>query len=204
MPTQLSLYNGALVDIGSTRITSLSDDVESRYHLDAVWNDDAIRAVLELGQWNFAIRTQKITYSPSVSSPDFGYQYGFDRPADLVRTVSFSADEYFSFPFRDYKTEGAYWWSDIDTIYVRYVSDDNSYGRDMSLWPTSFTRLFHAYLALNIAPLLTNGSKTEAMERLFRTRLADAQAKDAMEDATQEPPKGSWVMSRLGSYRRDS
>ena len=205
MPTQLSLYNGALREVGQTRLHTtdgLTEEVEARYLLDEVWDTDVIKTVLQLGQWNFAIRTSEITYNPSVSNPLFGYQYAFDRPTDLVRTVGFSADEYFRFPYTDYKTEASYWWAPIQTIYVRYVSDDNAYGRDMSLWPQSFTELFEAYLAKKIAPILTNGKKNDDMEKLFERRLADAQAKDAMEDPTQHDLPGSWVMSRYGNRGR--
>lgn len=202
MPTQLSIYNGALRILGERKLADLTEDRPARYHLDDVWGGNVIRKCLELGQWKFAIRTRKITYSPSVSDTDFGYQYGFDRPSDLVRTTAISADEFFRFPLLDYKPEGAYWFCSYDTIYVSYVSDDASYGGDMSLWPESFTSVVEAFMAKEIAGQVKNGSDRGQIEEEFRAALAAAKSRDAMEGPSVKSPPGTFVMSRRGWYGR--
>jgi hypothetical protein len=35
-------------------------------------------------------------------------------------------------PLTDYADEVAYWFSDLDEIYVRYVSDDANFGMDFA------------------------------------------------------------------------
>lgn len=201
--TKLNLYNGALRNCAERKLASLTEGVESRRLLDDIWDDGAIRYVLELAQWKFAIRTVSLTYSPSISDPDaeLGYLYAFDRPTDLVRTIGVSADSSFSTPLTDYKTEGAYWWSNYDTLYVRYISDDAEFGGDMSLWPQSFVKLFQAYLARELAPRLKNFSDTDRINAEFKVKLADAKAKDAMEGPSVTPPTGSWVRSRTAPVR---
>lgn len=202
MTDTLSLYNGALRNCSERKLASLTEGVESRRLLDDIWNDGAVRYVLELGQWNFAVRTSMLTYSPSVSNPAFGYRYAVDRPSDLVRLIAISGDEYFHMPLTAYRPEGAYFWSDLDTMYIQYVSDDDAYGADMSLWPQSFVKLFEAYLARELAPRLKNFSDTDRVNSEFMRKLADAKAKDAMEGPSQMPPAGNWVRSRSrGSYR---
>lgn len=203
MTDQLSLYNGALRNCGERKLASLSEGVETRRLLDDIWEGGAVRYALELGQWNFAVRTSQLTYSPSLSDPDFGYRYAFDRPTDLVRTIGVSGDEYFTLPLTAYRAEGAYWWADLDTIYVRYISDDDQYGNDMSLWPQSFVKLFEAYLSRELCPRLKNFSDTDRINAEFTRKLADAKAKDAMEEPSAKSPPGSWTMSRRsGSLRR--
>lgn len=202
MTTKLQLFNGCLRNVGERKLASLTEGVETRRLLDDIWDDGAVRFVLELGQWNFAVRTSQLTYSPSVSEPDFGYQYAFDRPTDLVRLIAISGDEYFSTPLTAYRPEGEYFWSDLDTIYIQYVSDDDAYGADMSLWPQSFVKLFQAYLARELGPRLKNFNDMDRVNQEFKTKLADAKAKDAMEGPSSFSPPGTWVQSRSrGDYR---
>src|SRR3546814_179077 len=139
--TQLSLYNGALRLCGEAKLANLTEDREPRYVLDDVWDDGALRHCLQQGSWNFAMRTVEAEYSPSVE-PSFGFRRAFDKPTDWVRTAAMASDEYFRCPLTSLgaRDEGGFWFSDLETIYVRYVSDDASFGLDMSLWPANFTR----------------------------------------------------------------
>ncbi len=196
MTTMLSLYNGALRNCGERKLASLTEEREPRRLLDDIWDDGAVRYVLELGQWNFGVRTSQLTYSPSVSNPGFGYRYAFDRPTDLVRLIGISGDEYFSMPLTEYQPEGSYFWCDLDTIYLRYISDDDAYGADLSLWPQSFVKLFESYLARELGPRLKNFSDMDRINAEFKVKLADAKAKDAMEGPSAKSPPGSWVSSR--------
>ncbi len=196
MTSQLTIYNGALRNCGERKLASLSESVESRRLLDDIWEDGAARYCLEQGQWNFAVRTVQLTYSPSVSNPDFGYRYAFDRPTDLVRLIGISGDEYFSMPLTDYQPEGEYFWCDLDTIYLRYISDDAAYGADMSLWPQTFVKFVQSYLARELGPRLKNFSDMDRINAEFKVKLADARAKDAMEGPSGKSPPGSWVRSR--------
>ena len=111
MPDQLSIYQAALRNLGETRLSSsgLTDERPSRYEMDNVWDDDFRDEVLEMGQWKFAMRTTAITYDSALSTPDFGYKYGFQIPSDYIRLCGISADEYFRNPLEDYSTENDYW-----------------------------------------------------------------------------------------------
>src|SRR5574343_760692 len=127
MATKISLYNNALLLLGERTLASLTESREVRRLLDKVWARPVVRECLEAGLWRFAMRTVELTYSPSVEPP-FGYRYAFDRPSDLVRTAAVCQDEYLREPLLQYQIEGEYWYAELDTIYVRYVSDDDAYG----------------------------------------------------------------------------
>src|SRR5690606_11544358 len=108
-------------------------DRKSRRELDGVFERGGVRTCLKQGQWNFAMRTVRLDYSPSVE-PDFGFARAFAKPEDWVRTCGVSEDEFFKSTLLDYVDEAGFWFADIDTIYVRYVSDDVEYGLDYGKW----------------------------------------------------------------------
>ena len=203
--TRLKLYNGALRLLGERKLASLSENREPRRLLDEAWDagtaDGAVRHCLELGQWTFATRAIELTYSPSVS-PDFGYRYAFDKPTDFIRTTALCRDEYFRIPLLEYSDEAGFWFADLQTIYVRYMSSDASYGGDLSMWPESFSKLVEAYLAVEICePLTQSETKLKKVEKTFSDALKFARSLDAMNKPSVIPPQGSWVSARGGNYR---
>lgn len=207
MTTQLTLYNNALLAVGQPKLSALTDDIENRYLLDQVWDTGAIDTCLEQGNWNFATRTIKSEYDSSVSAPDFGHQRAFSKPTDWIRTIQLASDEFFRCPMTDpeFSDERGYWWADIDSVYVRYVSNDSSYGNDLSLWPSSFATYFELYLAEQIAPrvIQSSGSLENLAKRTKKAHL-DALSKDSLADGIKFAPESGWAGARSrGRFRRD-
>ena len=204
--SQLTLYNGALRILGQPKLSALTDTDEVRYLLDGVWDENAREYCLEQGNWNFATRTIKSEYDASVSEPDFGFRRAFSKPTDWLKTVQLASDEYFQFPLPDsgFSDEQGYWWSDLETLYIRYVSNDSSYGYDLSLWPQAFCRYFEYYMAFQIAPrVMQTKSAIDNIERKFRASHIDALSKDSMNEGVKEFPGGGWTRARRGGSRRD-
>lgn len=203
MASRLNFYNKALLELGERKLASLAENRAPRRILDEAWDDEFVNYCLEQGQWNFAIRTAKLDYEPSIE-PDFGYQRAFAKPDDFVRLVGIASDEYFASPLTRYTDEAGYLFSDLDEVYVRYVSNDSQYGNDLSLWPATFSRWVSVELAARTCEAITGSSgKVDALEKKSRRFLVDARSKDAMSEGTAFPPQGSWVRSRGGSGRRD-
>lgn len=203
MPGKLSLYNGALREVGERKLASLSENREPRRVLDSIWDDEAVRTCLAAGQWNFATNSIELSYSPSVE-PAFGYRYAFTKPEYWVRTVAMCEDERFSSPLLQYQDEGAYWYADLETLYVRYVDSGTSFGLDYSKWPPNFTRYVETWLAARICMSLTqNQSKRDNLERDAEVWLVKAKSTDAMDEAARFLPEGSWTRSRRGRNVRD-
>lgn len=202
--TKLSLYQGALRMLGERKLSGLSEAREARYLLDDVWDDGALDDCLQKGQWKFALRTQQIEYSPSIE-PDFGYRRAFDKPTDFVRLAGLACDEYFQVPLLQYSEEAGYWFTDLDTIYVKYVSNDDQYGLDYSLWPANFTKFVQAYLASEIVTALTNAqAKKEDIERDLKRALDAALSTDAQAGPPAFAPRGSWALARGNRFSRNS
>lgn len=205
MTDQLSLYNGALRILGESKLATLTDAVENRRSLDEVWDDGAIDLCLNLGYWNFATRTVQASYDPDVT-PAFGFTYGYSKPTDWIKTAALASDEYFRNPLTDleYKDEGGRWWSDYDSFYLSYISNDASYGGDYSLWPEEFVTLVQTYMANEIAPRVRKSQSGLAeIEAKYKRAKLEARNSDAMNEGTKFAPMGSWASARNGYGRRD-
>jgi len=199
MPSQLSLYNGALALCKNRYLESLTEDVEERYLLDLEY-DKALRYCLEQGLWNFALRATLLE-PDDTNEPEWGALYAYLRPDDFVRLNAISADPYFYQTLEDYVDEGQYWIASINPLYVSYISDDSSYGMNMGKWPATFERFVEHELAYRVAPHLT--ALTDAdLKRMGDDRVVamkDARSKDAMNQPVSRPPAGRLVRARQGT-----
>lgn len=197
--SKLKLYNGALSILGERKLATVTENREPRFKLDDIYDNDLIDRMLQMGQWNFAARSVELAASPSIT-PSFGYQYGFDKPADFRRTMMVAYDEYFNIPITRYSDESNWWFCDAEQIYVQYVSNDSQFGADFALWPPNFTEFVEHYMAYKVAPRLTGLDFNEtALERKYKMTLREAKAVDAMESPAAFPPKGGWARSRQNS-----
>ncbi len=199
---KLSIYNGALLFLGDRELSTLTDNVEPRRLLDSVWNRDGIDTVLEHGQWNFAMRSAKYEYSPSIT-PSFGYSRAFEKPSDFIRVCAVCSDEYFTTPLLRYIDEAGFWFSDLDEIYVKIVSNNGDYGTDYSLWPPSFKRYVESWFGSEIVWKLTQSrTATEDAKDKCQKLLTQARSKDAFNDPTKFMPPGRFRLARGSGYGR--
>jgi len=196
--SRLEIYNSALIICGERILSALTDAVKGRRLLDHVWDNDGVDACLEMGQWRFERRTVKLDYDTYLTT-DFGYNRSFSKPTDWVATSAVCTDEYFTTPLLEYADEADYWYAEVDEIYVKYVSNDASFGGDLSLWPATFTDYVAAHFARKIVRALTHDTdKILEVEQEEKDRLKTAKSKDAMTEPQKFPPPGNWTTSRYG------
>ena len=199
MATVLGVYNDALRICKERRLAALTDARQSRYLLDDAYGDGsttgAVKHCLQLGQWTFAMRTAQVDYTPSVE-PSFGYRYAFNQPTDMVKVSAVCQDEWFKVPLLEYADERQYWYADLQTIYIKWVSNGPDYGADLSLWPESFAKLVSTYLANEIVGTLTGDADAQRVGKIWQDALTSAKSLDAMNKPTAFMPTGSWVMAR--------
>ncbi|MEK9810895.1 MAG: hypothetical protein VW362_10645 [Candidatus Nanopelagicales bacterium] len=200
---RLSFYNNALLMAGERALSSLTEAREPRRLLDQVWDTGGVKKCLEQGQWKYAMRTVMLDYDPDLS-PSFGYSRAFNKPSDWVVTSAVCTDAYFRTPLLQYFDEAGYWYADLDTIYVRYVSDDDQYGLDLARWPGSFEDFAASFFALRIsAKLAASETEIKKLTALHRDLKKIALNKDAMADPSKILPPGMWSRSRLRNTGRD-
>jgi hypothetical protein len=194
--TQLALYNSALLLCRSRALASLSENREPRFLLDTAWADGIVDACLEDGQWFFAMRSVQIDYDPSVQ-PSWGYRYAFDKPSDWILTSAVCEEEYFRVPLTRYFDEAGFWYADLQTIYVRFVSNDPNYGASIGKWPRSFYDLVTARLAKKVVRKISEDEDTvKDIDKAVKEAKREAKNRNAMADPTQFPAQGSWTRSR--------
>ena len=204
MATQLSIYNDALLVAGERFLASLTEEREPRRLLDQVWTSGALKNCLEQAQWYFAMRTVQIDYDPSIQ-PSFGYNRAFQKPADWILTSAVCSDEFFRTPLTQHTDEAGYWYSSLDTIFIKYVSNDNNYGMNLGIWPDSFREFVACHLATRIIGKLSNSDNKEAeLLKLRKDLLKLAKSRCAMAEPTQFSAQGNWSKSRMrGRGNRD-
>lgn len=202
---KLALYNGALRMLGSRELASVSENREPRRVLDGIWgNGKVITYALTRGEWNFATRTVRVDYTPSVE-PDFGFARAFTKPDDIVRVAAMSSDERFTLPMtaREYTDEAGYWFADLDTIYVKYISNGEAYGLDSARWAEPFKNFIEAYMAWQACERLTNNTALrDRLQRDMVQPLKEAKSNDAMDEGVKFLPAGSWSRSRRSRWMR--
>ena len=203
MATRLGVYNEALRLLGSRQLASLTENREPRRLLDAAWDANAHDSWLEQADWNFALRSAKISADTAFTRV-WGFTHAFNHPEDMVRPAGIYIDEFMQVPLRDYMEEGKFWFQEgFDIMYVRYVSNLPTAGADLGLWPASFTKFVAAYLAVEIAPNLKNDVDSAALYKIFEQRERDAKAKDGLRQPAKDLPTGSWKNARLSGRRGD-
>jgi hypothetical protein len=204
MTTRLKLYNNALKICGERSLATLTENREPRRLLDEIWDDGGVKTCLEGGQWKFAMRAIRIDYDPSIT-PDFGYNRAFQKPTDWCCTSSVSIDEYFKTPYLNYTDEAGYWYSDVDFLYIKYVSDDPAWGGDLSTWTERFSNYVASYFANQIVFKLTSDKERIQLVKMeLKETEREAKNHDAMAEPVKFPPEGGWNGARRGGrFRND-
>ena len=199
--TKLQIYNTALTEyLGTRKLASISEARSDRYDLDDAWDAGLVDECLHAGQWKFATRVAQLSYNPSVT-PSFGHTRAFDKPDDFVRLVALCSDEFYKSTLMEYEEEAGMWFCSLDDIYIKYVSNDNAYGNDMSLWPPNFVSYVAATLAAKKAKKITGSDKIrDDMMKLQRDALSDSLTTDAMAGPPKFAPPGRWAMSRSNGW----
>lgn len=203
MTTQLTITNGALGFLGERSLVATTDATEPARVMAANYTA-AVKYCLEQGHWKFAQRRAVLT--PSLTEiPTSGRANAFEHPTDYVRVSALCSDERFEEPIVDIEDVGGFWYSDLDTLYLKYVSNDTNYGLNLSLWPETFVLFVQLYLAALAAPRIAPDRKPDTIQAPGGVGLIAAKrnalAKDAVAGPTQFPPMGSWARSRLRKNR---
>lgn len=202
---RLKIYNGALLLCGEKQLNSLTEVREARNLLDLVWNDNGVNGCLEAAQWHFAMRTSAFDYNPSFVS-QFGFQRSFTKPDDWVITSGVFEDGYCRTPLTQYGDEAGFWFSDRDTIYVRYVSNSVTYGNNLAAWPVTFTDYVKAYFASRVIHKLSAseqkivflmGPQAKPDKGWLNRSLIVAKNRAAMALPTTFPTRGTWASARM-------
>ncbi|MFN7089982.1 MAG: hypothetical protein ACK4P4_05470 [Allorhizobium sp.] len=198
MADKLQIWKQALIHLEKATITTLTDDVEARYTFDAAW-PGVVEEAFNSGDWNFAKKTAALEVNDAVT-PSAGWRLAFIYPDDWVRTVAVNDAANFRSPFYDYVDEGGYLHANAQTLFLRYISNDNMADAQISSWPTMFWRYVALKLAFDTCGRLTSGDTLEEkIEARMMRALRQAKNVDARNENNKVLAPGSWLRSRNGT-----
>jgi len=196
---KLTIYNNALVSyLGEGALSGLAEKRGPRFLLDGVWDQDPIKYALEQGEWGFAISSVKMVADPGIEPP-FGFRYAFEKPADWRRMAALCYDEYFKTNCNDYSEEGNFIYANTDVLYARFVSDDDTLGRDYSKWTASFFEYLCAFMAWKIVHRVKNSrASRDELSGMMQKLLIEARGFNALSRPAAFMQRGSWARARGG------
>lgn len=194
MASEVAICNQALVKVGASRITSLSEDSKQARTLSAIYSIKR-DAELAANPWTFAIKRAQIPASST--APAFGWAYAYPLPSDYLALVEVGED----FTFYD-SDSGALFAIETDSngslailtdqtspLNVRYVYRVTNTG----LFNSLFVEALACRLAAEVCEELTqSASKKEALWLEHRRALREARRLNAIEQPPRKNPPTSW------------
>lgn len=199
MASVIQVANRALTKLGSSRITSLTDDNKAARSISSCFEDlrdDELRT----SRWQFAMR--RTTLAALATAPTFGYQYQYALPADFLRLDMINdeypaavMDNYIGSEVFDYTIEGNVILTDIGApLKLRYIARIE----DPNQWDVNFREMLASRIAMEICEDLTQSdTKKQAAQKDYSRAKTNAIRMGAIEKPPTVPPDNSWIVSRI-------
>jgi hypothetical protein len=189
--SKVQIANLALVHVGGSAITSLTDDTNEARAVNQVY--DLVRdAVLSDHPWNFAIK--RIIPSVDAGTPVYDFSYRFDLPTDYLRLVGIEDDP-------DYKISGQFIECDSNPIKIKYVGENDT----PTEYDAMFVMAFALRLASTIAERLTQSSTlSKELMDAYQFAIRDAKTVDAQSDQPDTLEASEWIDARIAGTTRGS
>jgi len=187
--SDVSICNLALQKLGSTRITSLSDDSREARSVNSCYEhlrDSELRRY----KWNFA--KKRATLAPSAVTPDFDFDYAFPLPTDFLRLLP-PATLNLDWQIESHEDRPSILTNDGDTLEIQYIAQITD--------PTQFDLCFVEMLACRIADhcceeITQSTQKKEAAKMDYRFARDEARRANAFENSSEVDPEDSWLAAR--------
>jgi hypothetical protein len=175
--TKLTVYNGALREIGAAPLADLVATNTKLYELNQAY-DHAVEHVLAMEDWGFARRRATLTGVSDSAFPP--YTFRFTKPADYLRKCwikTSAADEYQV----DHAEIAAVFYAQVSSGLLEYVSD-HADNYDPANWPPHFTRVLELTLASRVAEKLARAGAGDVgmLDGKLQSALAEAKDKESL------------------------
>lgn len=201
MATPTDIVNIALRRIGANRITDLRKDTNKEAYAARDIYDEARRDMLNMHNWNFAIKRTQLTVS--ATEPDFGWDYTYPLPEDFIRMIGVHPhdddDAVIEYRLEFQDGDDRVLVTNTNQVYIRYVFDQE----DTHLMSAAFRDSFAWRLARDLAAALSKS--TAAMDKadsMYNKTLSRAKSIDGIEDFPEKMADGDWITSRFPDYSR--
>jgi hypothetical protein len=186
----VEICNSALIKVGASRITSLSDGTKSALICNEQY-PKLRREVLRQHPWNFAIRRKAL--AASVVEPEFDFSQAFVIPSDVLRILSTDLPKHLDWAVEQNSSGQRVLLTDSDTCKIRYIKDVS----DTTIYSPDFEEALALRIAMDLAySLAQSTSLTRELQRQFKEMLATARSIDAQEGSMEEFDDGEWIETR--------
>jgi len=184
-----AICNKALLAIGASLITSLTDDTKEAKVCALVY-DECLWEFLSENDWSFA--TISATLTPNGNAPTDGYTYAYSLPNDFLRLV-YNPD-YAVYGVDDWRLVGNEIHCNAEEITINYISSNIN---EFTFHAKARTAL--AYLIASQVGMALSGSpeKVQMVYELYKMTLMDAIAIDSRSRAYQPVVQTPYTDVRL-------
>lgn len=184
--TDLVLCNNALMLLGNEAVANLTDTTKKGVRLCTQFYQQAVDEALRAYTWNCALTRAVVTVDGT--APAWGYSYRYALPSGCLRVVSL--DE-LSYNYK-FKIENGYLLTDEATCNLLYIARITPENMDVLLRRTVSARL----ASLIAFPLTNSASVAEAMFKIYKDCLQEAETVDAFEGTSEQMVSDDWINSR--------
>lgn len=197
MASKLSIYNQALLLMKERRLSSLSEDRESRRVLDELWIP-LFYFCLEQGMWKFAMRSATLS---QVGAGLYGFTYKYNKPSDFIHLFSASENASYDPPLvYGFADEGPYFYGNVSNLRIRYASKGSSYGGNEAAWPYGYAEYVATELASWACYAITGNERLAMyLDRRAKILLANALSLYCMTAPPGQLPFNTWARSVTAS-----
>lgn len=189
--SSVQICNSALIKVGASRISSLSDDSKEAKICNEQY--DKLRKKLLLSHpWNFAIR--RVSLSQTGNTPSYEYTYEYAIPSDVLRILETNLLEGTDWVIENNSSNDRVLLTDADSIKVRYIKNVT----DTTVFTPTFEEALAFLLAADLAYSLENSrSLARDMYRAYKEEVREARSFDAQEGAREEIEANPWLDVRF-------
>ena len=189
--TKLGLYNNALTTLGERTLVTDTDDTESRYRLDVVWDMNAVNYCLDLVKPHWATAVAKLSTASTSASHDLDSVH--DLPNDYLSMVGLFSDANLDQRVQRYFIEDRTIACDYDPVYIRYVKDGPA--DSFTNWTPAVAEVVQSYLAMRIAAYVAP-SRVAELETTFSNTVEVARG---LEGAKEPPTRARKSVTTLSA-----
>ena len=185
MASSVEICNLALYMVGAERISSFSETTKRAKLCNDIYEIER-DSFLGSHPWNFA--TRRVELAKTATTPEFGYEYEYQLPADCLRVVELEYNDI------EFKIEGDKLLTNEATIKIEYIAKEE----DTSKYPAHVIDALSAKIAVKLSyPLVQSRELKLELRDNARTALSSARLFDAQEGTPRELNMSDWTDSRF-------
>ena len=184
MLTKTDVANNALAYLSAEGITSVFDQENTKARVISSVFDSVAAEVMRSHRWSCLVR--RVELSRLADRPllnrTFGYQYQFELPTDNLRVLDINGEPW-NRKERSFDINGRMLLMNSPKAFLRYIA----HVKETAEWDVLLAEAVALKLAMRIARTITkDGASSEQLYGLYKSRIAEAQHVDAMENGSGE------------------